>query len=220
MKSLKAVVFDMDGVITETSRQHFLAWELLAKDLGFDLPAEVNDQVKGISRMESLDIVLKAGNMAERFNDEEKHELAEKKNEIYQTLIKAFTKENLSEGAYELLASLKKNNIKIALASVSKNAQFLIEAMEIGNFFDVVVDPREVKRGKPAPDIFEMAAAKLGVEPASCIGIEDAYAGIESIKSAGMKPVGIGNAAVLTNCSTVYASLTELNIDILKQMIE
>ncbi|MDF2533028.1 MAG: beta-phosphoglucomutase, partial [Clostridia bacterium] len=200
MNTLEAVIFDMDGVLTETSRQHYLAWKLLAKGLGFEIGEEINEKVKGISRLESLNIVLSAGNMVDKYSAAEKAELADKKNLIYKGLIKEFTKENLSEGALELLISLRDNNIKIGLASVSKNAQFLLEAMEIRDYFDVVVDPSEIKQGKPAPDIFRMAAMKLGVEPKNCIGVEDAFAGIESIKAAGMKPIGIGDKEILTNC--------------------
>ncbi|OGO79529.1 MAG: beta-phosphoglucomutase [Clostridiales bacterium GWB2_37_7] len=217
MKALKAVIFDMDGVLTETSLQHYIAWKLLAKDLGFELSEEVNEKVKGISRLESLDIVLRAGNMVDKFSEAEKLELADKKNLIYQCLIKEFTKKNLSEGALELLTSLRNNNIKIALASVSKNAQFLLEAMEIGNYIDAIADPSEVKHGKPAPDIFLMAAKMLGVEPKNCIGIEDAFAGVEAIKSAGMQPVGIGSKEILYNCELVFSSLKEVNIDMLRE---
>lgn len=219
MNSLEAVIFDMDGVLTESSRQHFMAWKLLSKELGFDISDEVNDQVKGISRMESLNIVLKAGGMADQFTEAEKATLANKKNLIYQSLIKTFTKENLSDGALELLNSLRNNNIKIALASVSKNAEFLLKAMEIHVFFDAVVDPSEVQHSKPAPDVFLLAASKLGVEPKNCVGIEDAFAGVEAIKSAGMKPVGIGSKEVLYNCERVFANLTEINIDILKEVL-
>jgi beta-phosphoglucomutase len=219
MITLEAVIFDMDGVLTETSRQHYLAWKQLARDLGFDISEAINEQVKGISRLESLEIVLSAGGMGERFSEAEKIELADKKNLIYQSLIKEFTRENLSVGALELLTSLKSNNIKIALASVSKNAQFLLEAMEISSYFDVIVDPREVKHGKPAPDIFLMAAKMLGIRPKNCVGIEDAFAGVESIKSAGMQPIGIGSKAHLYNCNHVYSSLTEINIDTIRKIL-
>ncbi|HYE10584.1 MAG TPA: beta-phosphoglucomutase [Patescibacteria group bacterium] len=215
MSSLEAVIFDMDGVLTETSRQHYLAWKLLAKDLGFEITEEINEQVKGISRLESLDIVLRAGNMEDKFTKVEKVELADKKNLIYQSLIKEFTVQNLSEGALELLKALKDQKVKIALASVSKNAPFLLKAMEIEAYFDAVADPSQAKMGKPAPDIFLLAAQKLGVDPKNCVGIEDAFAGVEAIKSAGMKPVGIGNKEVLYNCERVFSSLADVNIELL-----
>lgn len=219
MGSLKAVIFDMDGVLTETSRQHYLAWKHLAKELGFDIGEEINEQIKGISRMESLGIVLKAGGIYEKFSEVEKIALSDKKNVIYQSLIKEFTKENLSKGAIELLVELRSNNIKIALASVSKNAQFLLEAMGIREYFDVIVDPSEIKKGKPAPDIFLMAAYKLGIDVKNCVGIEDAFAGIEAIKAAGMQPVGIGDATLLYNCDRVFNSIAEVDIDILKEAL-
>jgi beta-phosphoglucomutase len=218
MKMIEAVIFDMDGVLTETSKQHYLAWKQLAEDLGFEITDKINEDLKGISRLESLDIVLRAGNMVDKFTDCEKNQLADRKNLIYQSLIKEFTKENLSVGALELLIALKNSNIKIALASVSKNAQFLLEAMEIRDYFDVVVNPSEVKNGKPAPDIFLMAAQKLGVEPRNCVGIEDAYAGVEAIKSAGMKPIGIGNKEILNNCDIVYKNLGEINTNFIISM--
>jgi beta-phosphoglucomutase len=216
MNRIKAVIFDMDGVLTETSRQHFLAWKQLAKELGFEITEDINEKVKGISRLESLDIVLKAGNMEDKFTETEKVQLADKKNLMYQSLIKEFTKENLSDGALILLKALQENDVKIALASVSKNAQFLLEAMEIKDYFDAIVDPREVLNSKPAPDIFIMAAQMLDINPINCIGIEDAFAGVEAIKSAGMKPIGIGNKKVLHNCDTVFDSLSEVNIDVLR----
>jgi len=218
MKLLEAVIFDMDGVLTETSKQHYLAWKHLAKDLNFEITDKINEQVKGISRLESLNIVLSAGNMVDKYTATEKVQLADKKNLIYQSLIKEFTKKNLADGALLLLKALRENGVKIALASVSKNAQFLLEAMEIKDYFDVVVDPREVMHGKPAPDIFITAAQKLGVEPRNCIGIEDAFAGVEAIKRAGMKPIGIGNKKVLYNSDTVFDNLTEINIDVLRNM--
>lgn len=218
MMALEAVIFDMDGVLTETSHQHFIAWQLLAKDLGFEISEDIHEQVKGISRLESLEIVLKAGKLSKKFTAAEKLKLADKKNLIYQSLIKEFTKENLGAGVLELLTSLKHNKVKIALASVSRNAQFLLEAMAIRHYFDAIADPREVKLGKPAPDIFLLAAKELGAQPKNCIGIEDAFAGVEAINRAGMKAVGIGSKAVLYNCETVFSSLLEVNIDILRKL--
>lgn len=218
MKLLEAVIFDMDGVLTETSKQHYLAWKHLAKDLNFEITEKINEQVKGISRLESLDIVLSAGNMVDKYTATEKLQLADKKNLIYQSLIKEFTKDNLADGALLILKVLRENGIKIALASVSKNAEFLLEAMEIKDYFDVVVDPSEVVQGKPAPDIFIMAAQKLGVEPKNCIGIEDAFAGVEAIKRAGMKPIGIGNKEVLHNCDVVFDNLTKVDMSVLRNV--
>lgn len=204
---IRAVIFDMDGVLTETSHQHFLVWKRLAEELGYTLPIEVKDSVRGISRLASLNKVLKAVNADKKFTESEKLILAEIKNIYYIESIKKFTTEDLSEGARELLELLKKNGLKIALASASRNSKFLLRAMEIEQYFDVVVDPNLIKKGKPAPDIFLKAAELLRVAPEECIGIEDAYAGIESIQRAGMTAIGIGDAAVLSNCSKVFDNL-------------
>ena len=210
-KKYSAVIFDMDGVLTETSHQHFEAWQALANRLGYHLPSSVLDAVRGISRNDSLEIVLKVGNINDKFNPCEKQALADLKNKLYVSSIKTFNQENLSEGVLDLLVYLKQNGIKIALASASNNAVQLLENMKIIDYFDAVVDPKSVTNGKPAPDLFLKAAELLGVPPFTCIGVEDAYAGIESIKSAGMLPLGIGNKAVLTNCNLVFSNLTELH---------
>jgi beta-phosphoglucomutase len=203
----KAVIFDMDGVLTETSEQHFLAWNRLANDLGYNLPRGVKDKVRGVSRMESLEIVLNEGKVSDRFSKEEKLEMAERKNRYYVESIKQFTPKNLSEGARELLELLKRNNIKVSMASVSKNSEFLLHAMEINQYFNAIADPASIKRGKPAPDIFLKAAELLGTNPSECIGVEDAYAGIESINAAGMEAIGVGDPKLLTNCSNVFKDL-------------
>lgn len=209
---IKGFVFDMDGVLTETSKAHFEAWRALASAHGFDLPDEVEDQVRGISRLASLDVVLKAGGLEKAFDHEEKINMANGKNDMYLELIKAYDTSNLNPGVKALLMSLKDQGFKIALASASKNAPFLLEAMGIDVYFDAVVDPSEVEHGKPAPDIFERACEMIGLQPDVCIGVEDAYAGIESIRAAGLHAVGIGSADLLTNCSDVFTDVEALGI--------
>lgn len=220
MSKLQAVIFDLDGVLTETSRQHFQAWQELARCLGFYLPEQVNERLKGVSRLESLEIVLKAGGLNGQFSELEKKQLAAQKNALYQSLIAKFTRENLSEGAAELLASLKEKGMKLGLASISKNALFLLEALKIRSCFDAVADPEQVLQGKPAPDIFLLAAHQLNVTPQQCIGIEDAYAGIEAIKRAGMKPLGIGNPEELSNCENVFQSLRQVHQALLEGLLK
>ncbi len=208
--SIKAVIFDMDGVLTETSKQHFLAWHRLAQDLGCDLPQSVMDEVRGISRLESLNIVLETCGITSPFDEAEKIALANQKNAYYLESINSFSEADLSIGALELLRELKRRGLLIALASASKNAPQLLKAMAIEHFFDAVVDPKSINEGKPAPDIFIKAAELLNVNPENCIGIEDAFAGIESIKAAGMSAYGIGSKEVLTNCEHVYQDLKAL----------
>ena len=207
---IKGIVFDLDGVITETSKAHFEAWREMGHILGFEVPDELEDEVRGISRMDSLDIVLKYSEGKVSYSHEEKVALANQKNEMYLTRIKAYSPKDLSNGAIELLEYLKAKNIKIALASASNNAPFLLKAMAIDHYFDAVVDPSTLNHGKPEPDIFIKACEMLSLNPSECIGVEDAYAGIESILSAGLLPIGIGSKEHLTNCDVVLGGLDSL----------
>ncbi|HBH12633.1 MAG: Glycoside hydrolase family protein [Clostridiales bacterium 38_11] len=210
LKTYKGVVFDLDGVLTETSKAHFKAWCQLAEKLGFTLSPDIEDQVRGISRLDSMEIVLKAGGIEKNYTTDEKIRLANEKNDMYIDLIKSYGSGDLSEGALELLEYFKQNGYKIALASASNNAPFLLKAMGIDSYFDTIADPKTIKKGKPAPDIFLKACEQLELQPHECIGIEDAYAGIESIKSAGLFPIGIGNQELLTNCVDVFPDLISL----------
>lgn len=212
--SIEAFIFDMDGVLTETSKQHFLAWRRLAQELGCDLPQSVMDEVRGISRLDSLNIVLETCGIASQFDEAQKIALANQKNAYYLESIDSFSEADLSAGTLELLDELKRRGFLIGLASASKNAPQLLKAMAIEHFFDAVVDPKLINEGKPAPDIFIKAAELLNVDPKNCIGIEDAYAGIESIKAAGMTAYGIGSKDVLTNCEHVFSNLIELKSSI------
>lgn len=207
IKTYKGVVFDLDGVLTETSKAHFEAWCRLAEKLGYTLSPEIEDQVRGISRLASMEIVLKAGGIEKNFTANEKIKLANEKNDMYIDLIKSYNSDDLSKGAVELLDYFKQNGYKIALASASNNAPFLLKAMGIDGYFDTIADPKTINSGKPAPDIFLKACEQLDLQPNECIGIEDAYAGIQSIKSAGLFPIGIGSRDLLTNCENVFPDL-------------
>ncbi|GAU77913.1 beta-phosphoglucomutase [Fusibacter sp. 3D3] len=211
----KGIVFDLDGVLTETSHAHYLAWKALAEALNFSVPDTLEDQVRGISRRAALDLVLAYSEDASKYTEAEKEAFATKKNEIYLEKIADYTARDLCEGANELLSFLKQKGFKIALASASRNAPFLIQAMGIESYFDVVVNPLEIEQGKPAPDIFLKACELIALKPDACIGIEDAYAGIESIKSAGLLPIGIGNAEMLYNSDIVLKNLKML-LELLK----
>src|SRR6056297_145161 len=207
LKNYKGIVFDLDGVLTETSQAHFEAWCQLAEKLGFKLDSDIEDQVRGISRLASMELILKAGGIEKNYTKDEMIKLANEKNDIYVELIKSYSRKDLSEGSLELLKYLKEKGYKIALASSSRNAPFLIKAMEIDRYFDAVADPRTIEKGKPAPDIFVKACEQLKLDPSECIGIEDAYAGIESIKAGGLFPIGIGSKDLLTNCENVFPDL-------------
>jgi alpha,alpha-trehalose phosphorylase len=206
----KAFVFDLDGVLTDTSSKHYEAWNELSMSLGHELPAFFEDELRGISRIDSLEKILEYFGLKDKYSEREKIDLATKKNNIYIDKISNYSKENLFEGVLELLDLLKENGFKIALASASKSGEFLLKSMNIYNYFDAVVDPSSINNGKPAPDIFLNACEKINVNPEEAIGVEDAFSGIESIKAAGLLPIGFGKSKVLNNCEITVRSLNEI----------
>ncbi len=212
MTKIKLFIFDMDGVLTETSEQHYLAWKELAEELDITIDRVFNERLKGISRMESLDEILMYGGQIEKYSEKQKYEFATRKNENYKKMIKTFTEENLFDGVKELFEELKKRGIKIAIGSASRNAPMLIENMGIKDYIDYIVNPNEIEKGKPAPDIFLKAAAGLQIEPYQCIGIEDAKAGVEAIKAAGMYAVGIGDKDVLCKADIIYDETKNIDL--------
>ncbi|AOT69300.1 beta-phosphoglucomutase [Geosporobacter ferrireducens] len=212
---IRAVIFDLDGVITETSRQHFQAWKAVAYMIGVEIDSTVNESLKGVSREESLKIILKYGGILDKYSKEEMEKLCFCKNEYYKQLISQFTPANVFEGVVEMFEYLRGKGIKIAIGSASHNAPALISAMALEPYIDYIVDPGDVKRGKPAPDIFLKAASALGVKPSECIGVEDAVAGVEAIKAAGMYAIGIGDAEVLKEADVVFGSIAEIDLGII-----
>jgi len=211
MNRIKGVIFDLDGVITETSEYHYMAWKLLASNIGIYIDRELNEKLKGVSRMDSLDIILKHGHRDHDFSDAEKTALATSKNNRYVEMINQFTKKDLLEGVEELLCELKVLGIKIGIASASHSAKKLIGLMGIESLVDYIVDPGSVP-SKPAPDIFIKAAEGLGLEPSECIGVEDAVAGIKAIKAAKMYAVGIGDKEILHEADRVYSWPSEIRM--------
>jgi beta-phosphoglucomutase len=209
---IKEVIFDLDGVLTTSSREHFNAWSELAQQLGSSLSGSICDAVRGRSRMESLDIVLADIGMSGRFSDAEKQALAERKNSIYVNMISQFDERNLEPGALALFDLLQKNDVRIALGSASNNANLLLERMGIIDRFDYIVTPSAIRHAKPAPDIFLDAADHFGFAYRLCVGIEDAKAGIQAIKSAGMFAIGIGDPQTLTQADIVCPTLRDVDI--------
>jgi beta-phosphoglucomutase len=202
----KAVIFDLDGVITDTARYHYLAWKEMAKQIGIDIDEEFNETLKGVDRMGSLERILASGN--KQYSESEKLDLATSKNNHYNELIKSMSAKDLLPGALAALKSVRELGLKTALASVSKNASTIIERLGITNLFDYIVDANFIKNGKPDPEIFLKAAKELHVPPNECIGVEDAVVGVQAIKSAGMYAIGVGDAKVLNQADVVIPSLT------------
>jgi beta-phosphoglucomutase len=212
-KPLQAFIFDLDGVITDTAEYHYLAWKTLGEELGIPFTREFNEELKGVSRMDSLEKILALGNRQNDFNPEEKEALATKKNEHYVNLIANISPKDILPGIKDLLLAIKKKGYKLGLASVSKNAFTVMESLALKEHFDVIVDAATIKKGKPDPEIFLTAAKLLGVEPSACIGIEDAAAGVDSIKDAGMFAVGVGNEDSLVRADIIYSSTEKLFLE-------
>jgi beta-phosphoglucomutase len=211
MSSYKAVIFDLDGVITDTAHYHYLAWKALAESEGVHFDHAFNENLKGVDRMGSLNLILAGSNKT--YSMEQKLALAERKNKQYVELIATMSAADLLPGALEALASVRAAGLSIGLASVSKNAFTVLDRLGIRDRFDYVVDAALIANSKPHPEIFLNAAAALGVAPADCLGVEDAVAGVASIKSAGMFALGIGSPEVLTQADRVIPSLVEFRLD-------
>ncbi|EIZ8991271.1 beta-phosphoglucomutase [Cronobacter sakazakii] len=187
-----AVIFDLDGVITDTAHLHFVAWRQVAADVGIAIDEQFNQQLKGISRMGSLERILSWGGKADAFSEAEKASLASRKNALYVESLRTLTPQAVLPGIASLLAALRKEGIGIGLASVSLNAPAILQALGLAAQFDFCADAARLMHSKPDPEIFLAACAGLGVAAARCIGVEDAQAGIDAINACGMTSVGIG----------------------------
>ncbi|MDU6524337.1 beta-phosphoglucomutase [Enterococcus devriesei] len=213
----KGVLFDLDGVITDTAEYHYLAWKKLADELGISIDRAFNEKLKGVSREDSLRLILTHGNRENDFSQTEFDQLAKRKNDNYVEMIQAVSPKDVYPGILDLLQDLKKAGIKISLASASKNGPFLLKQMELTEYFDGIADPATIKAGKPAPDIFILAAEVVNLKPEDCIGIEDAQAGIAAIKASGALPIGVGKAQQLGHDIALVDSTNELTIEFLKK---
>jgi beta-phosphoglucomutase len=218
MPEIKACLFDLDGVIVDTARFHYIAWKELANDLGFDLSEEQNEQLKGISRMESLEIILSLGGIT--LSEEDKLERAAKKNVRYLELCQQMTPDDTLPGVRAFLEELKKASIGIGLGSASKNAKVILERIDMLSYFETLVDGNRVTKGKPDPQVFNLGAADLQVNPADCVVFEDAVAGVQSAKAAGMFAVGIGDRAVLTEADIVVPGFANFGLEDLQQQFK
>lgn len=189
---IEAVIFDLDGVIVSTDECHYRAWKKTADEEGIYFDRKINDRLRGVSRMDSLEIVLER---AERlYTDEEKVELAERKNNYYKEYIKKLTKDDILNGVNENLAELKAKGIKVAIGSSSKNTPDILKYIGLDNYFDAVSDGNNIRKSKPDPEVFLKAADMLGVPYEKCLVVEDADSGIEAGKRAGMYTLAVNNA--------------------------
>ncbi|HRI79252.1 MAG TPA: beta-phosphoglucomutase [Cyclobacteriaceae bacterium] len=208
---IKACIFDLDGVIVDTAHYHYLAWNRLANELGLNISEKENEQLKGVSRMRSLDIILGLGHITK--TAAEKEVLATKKNGWFVDYINAMKPEEIFPGVRELIRELKTRGQKIGLASSSKNAMSVIRLLKINELFDAVVDGNMIVHSKPDPEIFLLAASKLKTPPGECLVFEDAVAGIEAAVAAGMKCIGIGSPSQLNKANRVISRTGDFNPD-------
>ncbi|SDJ25529.1 beta-phosphoglucomutase [Pedobacter sp. ok626] len=205
-----ACIFDLDGVLVDTALYHYDAWKQLANSLGFDFTHAQNEQLKGVSRMRSLDMILKWGDVEK--TEAEKEALAGLKNSWYVAMISKMTEAEVLPGSLKLLQDLKEQGIKIALGSASKNSGLILERTNLAHFFDAIVDGNTVSASKPDPEVFVKAAELLGALNKDCVVFEDAQAGVQAAIAAGMAIVGIGDAENLQGAQVVIKDLSEITI--------
>ena len=206
---IKGLIFDLDGVLVFTDKFHYQAWKTMADELGVYFDETINHRLRGVSRMDSLEIIL------ERYEGpdlslREKEKLAEKKNEIYRTLLESMTPDDVTKEVRDTLTKLREKGYKLAIGSSSKNAKFILEKVELKDAFDAISDGNNITKSKPDPEVFLKAAEYLGLPPKACMVVEDAEAGIEAAKKGGMYAAGIGEAAKSINADETLKTFSEL----------
>lgn len=200
---VKACIFDLDGVIVDTAKYHYLAWRRLAEELGFEFTKEQNERLKGVSRVRSLEILLSIGQV--KLSEAEKLEAMEKKNSWYREYITKMDSSEILPGVLNFLDELKSKGIKLALGSASKNAMTILKQVDLLDYFDAVIDGTKVCKAKPDPEVFLLGAESLQVAPKDCVVFEDAEAGIEAANRAGMYSVGVGSSSILHEADKVIS---------------
>ena len=210
---IRGVIFDLDGVLVLTDELHFQSWQQLTAKEGIYFDRQINERLRGISRTESLEIVLERAPRA--YTPAEKVALAERKNAAFLALMAQLTPADLLPGAVATLIELRQRGIKTAVASSSRNTRPIMDRLDLCRYFDAVADGTEITRSKPDPEVFLLAAERLGLPPAACLVIEDGVAGIESARRAGMAVFGIGTPQSLPGVARVAANLTHVSVDAL-----
>ena len=210
---IRGVIFDLDGVIVSTDNCHYLAWKRMADEEGIDFDRTVNERLRGVSRMESLAIILEKAQ--KEYTEEEKLALAAKKNGYYVELIGSLSEKDTLPGALETLALLKERGIKVAIGSSSRNTPIILRQIGLSEAFDAVADGNMIKNSKPDPEVFLLAANLLKLNPADCLVVEDADAGIEAAVAGGMRALGVGSASANEKAAFTAASLKEADFELI-----
>ncbi|KUK81903.1 MULTISPECIES: beta-phosphoglucomutase [Petrotoga] len=211
---IKACIFDLDGVIVDTAKYHYMAWKRLADQLNIPFNEKDNERLKGVSRMKSLEIILDLGSL--NLNQEEKEELAKKKNNWYIQYISKMDKSELLPGVEEFIKNLKRKGIKVAIASASKNTKLILKRLNLEDTFDAVIDGTMISNAKPNPEIFLRASDYLNLKPEECVVFEDAVAGVQAAKKAGMKVVGVGEEEVLKGADKVIKNFENVDLTLIE----
>ena len=209
----RGCIFDLDGVIVDTAKYHYIAWKRLASELGFEFTQKDNERLKGVSRTKSLEILLQVGGIT--LEEVEKAALAHKKNQWYVEYISKMDKTEILPGIEEFFSLLKESNIKIALGSASKNSMLILENLGLVQYFDAIIDGNKVSKAKPDPEVFVLAAEELKLSNSECVVFEDAQAGIEAALSADMKVVAVGSAENLKDYSKIINGFGNANLDLI-----
>jgi len=208
-KEIKAFIFDLDGVITDTAEYHYKSWQSLADEEDLFFNREVNEKLRGVSRMASLEIILDG----KEVDEDTKKEWTDRKNKYYQKYLEEITKENILDDMEAKLERLKTEGYKIAVGSSSRNARKVLKQLKIYDMFDAISDGNSVENAKPAPDLFLHTARNLGVEPEECVVLEDAESGVEAALAANMKAVGVGPEARVGKANLVYGNVDSIDFD-------
>jgi len=214
----KGFIFDLDGVIVDTAKFHFVAWQRLAKSVGIDFNHEQNEQLKGVSRVNSLKKILEWGNTS--LPEAEFNSKMAQKNEEYLALVETLTTDDILQGVHDFLLQLREMGQPIALGSASKNARPILKKLGISDLFDTIVDGTNVAKAKPDPEVFTTAADQLGVSHIECIVFEDSIAGVQAANAAGMISIGLGEQDVLHEADAVYPSFTEMPEDYITELLK
>ena len=193
-RKISGIIFDLDGVIVHTDKFHYQAWKKLADRIGVEFDETINNRLRGVSRLASLDIILERSDV--EYNDTQKAEMAEEKNECYRELLAAMNRNDVTDDVRDTLQKLRDKGYHLAIGSSSKNTKYILERTELTDMFDAISDGTNISRSKPDPEVFEKAAEYLGLPAEKCVVIEDAVAGIEAGRAAGMMTVAIGDAAL------------------------
>lgn len=209
---MRGAIFDLDGVLVDTARYHYLAWKSLAGKLNIDFNETDNERLKGISRMNSLNVLLSLSQEQNEYSIAEKERLADEKNNIYVNYINSIDQSVLLPGAIEVLENLKKLNVLISLGSASKNSISVLRKTGIYDYFDAIVDGNSVSKAKPNPEVFLAGAKRLNLRPEECLVFEDAEAGCQAAKSANMKVIGIGDKGQLIEADEIISSLVDFDV--------